>query len=329
MNNTVQNNMARKAYPLADFGINAPVSITGFEAGHAHQVFVPATKNTGYVFQKDLFRKLHAWLDDPRGEGFFLSGPTGSGKTSFMIEMAARLNWPVIRVMGPKIREFSELEGQLKLKGDGLGGTLMEYVFGPLAEAMRHGFIFILDEMDQIPEHVSMALNEILEGNAMTIFGDKLEVIDPHPNFRLFATGNTLGQGDDTGLYAGAIQQNLAFMDRFWVAELGYPEEAVEEAILTNACPKVPKEIRQKMVRVANTIRNQFVGTGNEGATLTVTLSTRTLVRWGDLAARFKGQKSPMKYSFDVAFACRAPLAQRAAINEVARAIFGDDAWEG
>lgn len=319
--------MNRKLIPLTAFGINAPQAfINGFEPGHEYQADVPES-NPNYVFDIDLFREIHVWLDSSKGEGFYLSGPTGSGKTSFIMEMAARLNWPVVRVMSPKIREFQELEGQLRLKGDGLGGTLMDYTFGPLAKAMQIGAIFVLDEMDHLPDYVAMALNEVLEGNALTLFGKEIEVIKPHPSFRFFATGNTLGQGDDTGLMRGATQQNLAFLDRFWFSELGYPKFEVESKILENAHPEIPEPQRTAMINVANAIRDQFIGTGNEGASLTVTLSTRTIIRWGGLVKSFRKRPKPMRHAFEVAFLRRAAPIQRQAINEIARGIFGEDVW--
>lgn len=321
------NTINRKAFPLVNFGIDAPnAMINGFEPGHEHQGDVPDV-NPNYVFDKDVFREVHVWLDSSSGEGFYLSGPTGCGKTSFIMELAARLNWPVIRVMSPKIREFQELEGQLRLKGDGLGGTVMDYAFGPLARAMQIGAIFVLDEMDHLPDYVAMALNEVLEGNALTLFGKQIEVIKPHPNFRFFATGNTLGQGDDTGLMRGATQQNLAFLDRFWFSELGYPKQDTEEKILELAHPEIPAPQREAMVKVANAIRNQFIGTNNEGASLTVTLSTRTILRWGSLLKRFRKRPNPMRYALEVAFLRRAAPVQREAIHEIGRGIFGEDVW--
>lgn len=109
--------------------------------------------------------------------------------------------------------------------------------------------------------------------------------------FRFVATANTNGASDISGLYQGTLRQNLTFMDRFWLCEVGYPEEATELALLSKVASDLPAEIRSRMVNFASEVRAQFIGNGDDlsfADRIEVTFSTRTLLRWADLTLRFQ-----------------------------------------
>jgi cobaltochelatase CobS len=276
----------------------------------------------GYVFRNALLRDVLAYLHDAGGDGLFLPGPTGSGKTSLINQIAARLNWPVQSVTCHGRLELQALVGQFVLVN---GST--QFVHGPLSVAARDGHLLILNESDLMDPSELAGLNDILEGQPLVIAENGGEVIRPHPQFRVFATGNSAGSGDGSGLYQGVLRQNLAFMDRFRVVHVDYPDAEIEQAVVQAAVPSLPMEIITKMLVVASEIRRLFLGTASDGPELTITMSTRTLVRWATLAITFKGAPKVFEYALTQALTARAEPEQREAIHRIAADVFGDY-WE-
>jgi cobaltochelatase CobS len=194
--------------------------------------------------------------------------------------------------------------------------------------AARDGHLLVLNESDLMDPSELAGLNDIIEGQPLAIAENGGEVIRPHPKFRVFATGNSVGAGDGSGLYQGVLRQNLAFMDRFRVVQVGYPEPALEKEILKTQVPKLPDLIADKMIAVAGEIRRLFVGAKEGGAELTVTMSTRTLVRWAGLSLTFKGAPKVFEYALTQALTARAEPEQQEAIHRIAADVFGDY-WDG
>ena len=302
------------------FGVKAPAGlvIEGFSATD-HPLIPPATP---YVFRQGL-AALIAFLRDPAGDAFLLTGPTGSGKTSLVCQVAARLNWPVQSVTCHGRLELSDLVGQFVL----IDGST-RFVHGPLAVALREGHLLLLNEIDLMDPAELAGLNDVIEGQPLVIAQNGGEVIRPHPKFRVFATGNSAGAGDTTGLYQGVLRQNLAFLDRFRVLPVGYLEPEVELGVLAGAVPSLPPEVGEKLIAVANEVRRLFVGEGESTAQLTISLSTRTLVRWARLALTFRGAPQPIRFALEQALTARADPDQREAIHRVAADVMGD-LWTG
>ncbi|WP_295457833.1 AAA family ATPase [uncultured Thiodictyon sp.] len=303
------------------FGVQARagLEVVGFaDETHPH---IPVRKP--YVFRNEVLRDVLAFLRDPSGDGLFLTGPTGSGKTSLVTQVASRIFWPVQSVTCHGRMELHALLGQFILVQ---GET--KFIYGPLAVAARDGHLLILNESDLMDPSELAGLNDIIEGQPLVIAENGGEVIRPHPKFRVFATGNSVGAGDGSGLYQGVLRQNLAFMDRFRVVQVGYPEPAVEKAILKTQVPKLPDLIAEKMITVAGEIRRLFVGAKEGGAELTVTMSTRTLVRWAGLSLTFKGAPKVFEYALSQALTARADPEQQEAIHRIAADVFGDY-WDG
>jgi len=303
------------------FGVQARagLEVLGFtDETHPH---IPVRKP--YVFRNAVLRDVLAFLRDPAGDGLFLTGPTGSGKTSLVMQVASRIFWPVQSVTCHGRMELHALLGQFILVQ---GET--KFIYGPLAVAARDGHLLILNESDLMDPAELAGLNDIIEGQPLVIAENGGEVIRPHPKFRVFATGNSVGAGDGTGLYQGVLRQNLAFMDRFRVVQVDYPEPAVEKTIIQTQVPKLPDLIAEKMITVAGEIRRLFVGAKEGGAELTVTMSTRTLVRWAGLSLTFKGAPKVFEYALSQALTARAEPEQQEAIHRIAADVFGDY-WDG
>lgn len=304
------------------FGVKAPKEflVEGFpDDGNPR---VPSLDD-GFVFRSDVLRNILAFLSAPRGDGLFLTGPTGAGKSSVITQVAARLNWPVEEVTLHGRIEMADLVGHHALvKGE------MVFVYGPLARAMKEGAILLLNEIDLADPAELAGLNGALDGNPLVIPQNDGEVIRPHRKFRLVATGNSAGGGDQSGLYQGVNRQNLAFMDRFRLVGVEYPTPEVEASILAGKAPGLPEAIRESMIRVANEIRRVFIGAGDGRGELSVTMSTRTLVRWACLTLDFRGAPKPLKYALEQALLRRAAPEEAEAIDRIAAAVFGDD-WNG
>jgi cobaltochelatase CobS len=273
-----------------------------------------------YQFKKDMMSVILAFLSAPHGSGLYMTGPTGCGKTSAIMQVASRLNWPVQEVTCHGRMELADLVGHHTL----VNGT-MQFVHGPLAIAVRDGHILVLNEIDLAEPSELAGLNGILDGMPLMIPENEGEVIMPHAKFRLVATGNSVGQGDETGLYQGVLRQNMALMDRFRAIEVDYPEEEVERQILIKVAPHINPHIIDGMVKTAGKIRDLFAGNGPKQ--VTVTLSTRGLVQWALLSGSYKGAPNPLKIAFGQVVLAKVDKAQREALDETARLVFGDD-WK-
>jgi cobaltochelatase CobS len=225
--------------------------------------------------------------------------------------------------------EFPELVGHLSVRANANGMSSMEFDYGPLALAMLHGGLFLLNEIDLLDPATAAGLNGILDGQPLCIAEKEGELIIPHPMFRFAATGNSNGSADETGLYQGIQRQNIAFMDRFQLCELAYPDPQAEEKLLLKVAAGLPEEIRKKMVDYAGEVRRLFMGEATSFASgIEITFSTRTLLRWADLTLRYKPLAEqgirPLFYALDRALGFRACRETRAMLHELLQRIFPD-----
>jgi cobaltochelatase CobS len=168
-----------------------------------------------YIFrEKELTRVLYAIITNKRA---YLQGHTGSGKTTLIEQIAARLSFPFVRVNFDSEITRMDFIGRDTLDVDDGGQTISTFVEGILPKAMAQPCFFCADEIDFVRPDVAYVLQAALEGNSLRITEDGDRVVKPHPMFRMFATGNTVGQGDEEGMYQGARPQSMALLDRFTV----------------------------------------------------------------------------------------------------------------
>lgn len=207
----------------------------------------------------------------------YLYGPHGSGKSSHIEQVAARLNWPCIRVnLDGHVTRADLIGRDMVVVRDGQQVT--EFVPGILVWALQRPIALVLDEYDAGRPDVMFVIQRLLETNGKLTLLDQNKVITPHPAFRLFATANTVGLGDATGLYAGTQALNQAQLDRWHlVAELDYPSADKEQTILLKRLPDLGSGIAKSMVTMAGLCRQAW-----QQGDISSLLSLRTLITWGE-----------------------------------------------
>ena len=276
-----------------------------------------------YRFRPALLSDLLAWHQGiARGQhhdGLWLTGPMGAGKSSLVVETAARLNLNLVQVNARRRLELADLVGHLTA----IGGDVL-FQDGPLTTAVRRGGWLLLNEADLVDPGELAGFNTLLDGGPLIIAENGGEVVAPAPGFGLLCTANTVGLGDATGLYAGTQRLNAALLDRFWVVEVDYPAPAEEIALVGAAAPGLPAEIVAKMVEVAGEVRRLFQGEGEMPAAVEVTFSTRTLVRWAYLTWQFRGAPQPLHHALKRALTHRAEPETAAAIHGIVQRLFGE-----
>ncbi len=199
-----------------------------------------------YVFQEEFSRQVLISLKEK--EKILLVGPTGCGKSTLIEQLAARLNWPVVRVAASGGLTESDLLGEWTVRD---GETVYNYGFLP--RAMKMGAICLIDEIDGIEPSVAFSIHQVMEARGkLVLLQNGGEIIEPHESFRLVTTANSLGHGDETGLYAGIKVLNAAFLDRFAsVFEMSYMPPLLEAQIIRNRAPSCTKALARTLVKVA------------------------------------------------------------------------------
>jgi cobaltochelatase CobS len=248
-----------------------------------------------YYFDKDITLAIIAGFK--HNKNVLIQGFHGTGKSSHIEQVAARINWPCIRVSLDSFISRNDLIGRdaIVLK-DGLQVT--EFKEGILPWAIKQRMALIFDEYDAARPDTLFTLQRILENNGKLTLVEQNQVIEPHPAFRMFATSNTIGLGDTTGIYHGTHQINQGQMDR-WniVATLNYLDHDSELKIILSKLPSYNNDqgikLLQAMIALAGLVRNGFAVSD-----ISVLMSPRTIISWAENYEIFQDLELAFKYSF-------------------------------
>lgn len=218
-----------------------------------------------------------------------LIGHTGTGKTSCIEQVAARIEQPTVRVNLNQQTTAQDFVGFWSAQGGN-----MVWVDGVLPHAMRNGLWLIIDEMDYGEPSILAALNAVLERGGQLVLKEKGgEVVVPAEGFRIFATGNAIGcMAQYRHLYQGTNLMNEAQLDRWRTYLVDYMPEATEAEVLKNSVPLMTINVAKELVKVATMVRKSFLE-----EQVSCTFSTRRLIDWGEMIMRYKALKadSPFK----------------------------------
>jgi len=295
------------------FGIDSDIRVPAYSQGSA---YVPDL-DPDYLFDRETTLAILAGFAHNRR--VMISGYHGTGKSSHIEQVAARLNWPCVRINLDSHVSRIDLVGKdaIVLK-DGLQVT--EFKDGILPWAYQHNVALVFDEYDAGRPDVMFVIQRVLESSGRLTLLDQSRVIRPHPAFRLFATANTIGLGDTTGLYHGTQQINQAQMDRWSiVTTLNYlPHDNEVEIVLAKAKPyrtTEGRDIVNKMVRVADLTRNAFMN-----GDISTVMSPRTVITWAENAEIFSGD---IGFAFRLTFVNKCDELERPIVAEFYQRCFG------
>jgi cobaltochelatase CobS len=296
------------------FGIDTEMNIEAFSKKNE---FVPKI-DQDYKFDRDTtLAILSGFAFNKR---VLIQGYHGTGKSTHIEQVAARLNWPCVRVNLDSHVSRIDLIGKdaIVLKD---GKQVTEFKEGILPWSIQNPVALVFDEYDAGRPDVMFVIQRILESEGNFTLLDKNKVIAQHDYFRMFATTNTIGLGDTTGLYHGTQQINQGQMDR-WniVTTLNYlPFEKELEIVLTknkNYNSKEGKEKISNMIKVADLTRKGFVN-----GDISTVMSPRTVLHWAENTKIFKDQG----YAFRLTFLNKCDETEKKIISEYYQRCFGED----
>jgi len=287
------------------FGIESELLVPAFSTSSKH---VPEIDPL-YRFDRETTLAILAGFAFNRR--VMIQGYHGTGKSSHIEQVAARLNWPCLRINLDSHVSRIDLIGKdaIVLKD---GKQVTEFREGILPWALQHACALVFDEYDAGRSDVMFVIQRVLEVDGKLTLLDQNRVIHPHPAFRLFATANTLGLGDTTGLYHGTQQINQGQMDR-WniVAALNFLEREAEIEIVAGRVPAfgdaAGRKVIGQMVSMAELSRQGFVN-----GELSTVMSPRTLISWAENASIF----GDLAFAFRVSFLNRCDEAERPLLAE-------------
>lgn len=296
------------------FGIDSDMTVKGFAERTDR---VPELDST-YKFDADTTLAILAGFSHNRR--VMVQGYHGTGKSTHIEQVASRLNWPTVRVNLDSHISRIDLIGKDAIKlVDGKQVTTFQE--GILPWALRTPTAIVFDEYDAGRADVMFVIQRVLETDGKLTLLDQNKVITPHPYFRIFATANTVGLGDTTGLYHGTQQINQGQMDRWsLVSTLNYLSIDAETAIVLGKNPhfnsvKGRKTIKQ-MVTVADLTRTAFMN-----GDLSTVMSPRTVIAWAQNAEIFKN----VGYAFRLSFLNKCDELERQTVAEFYQRLFDEE----
>jgi len=311
-----------EAAPLPDmklsvrqvFGIDSDIEVPAYSEPNA---YVPDL-DPDYLFDRNTTLAILAGFAHNRR--VMISGYHGTGKSTHVEQVAARLNWPLVRVnLDSHISRIDLVGKDAIVIRDGRQVT--EFRDGILPWALQNNVALVFDEYDAGRPDVMFVIQRVLEVAGKLTLLDQNRVIRPHPAFRLFATANTVGLGDTSGLYHGTQQINQGQMDRWSiVTTLNYlPHDKEVDIVFAKARAFGGEEGRatiSKMVRVADMTRSAFVN-----GDLSTVMSPRTVLTWAENAAIF----GDIGFAFRVTFLNKCDELERTLVAEFYQRCFGKE----
>ena len=274
------------------FGLDIDMKVPAFSTANE---YVP-TPDSSYIFDHDTTLAILAGFKYNRR--VMVQGYHGTGKSTHIEQVSSRLNWPCIRINLDSHISRIDLVGKdaIVLKE---GKQVTEFREGLLPWSLSRPIALCFDEYDAGRPDVMFVIQRILEVDGKLTLLDQNKIVTPHPYFRLFATANTVGLGDTTGLYHGIQQINQGQMDRWSIiTALNYLPHDKEEEIILSKCPtyaesKEKRAMIASMVRMADLTRHGFIA-----GDISTVMSPRTVITWAQNADIFNDVALAFRLSF-------------------------------
>jgi cobaltochelatase CobS len=312
---TEYSNLPDKVFSVRDtFGIDSDMKLKGFAVADPH---VPPI-DPDYLFDRNTTLAILAGFAFNRR--VMVQGYHGTGKSTHIEQVAARLNWPLVRVNLDAHVSRIDLVGKdaIVLRE---GQQVTEFRDGILPWAVQNNVALVFDEYDAGRPDVMFVIQRVLESSGRLTLLDQNRVITPHPAFRLFATTNTIGLGDTSGLYHGTQQINQGQMDRWSiVTTLNYlPHDKEAGIVLAKAKSYNTEKGRRlvsNMVRLADLTRSAFIN-----GDLSTVMSPRTVITWAENAEIF----GDVGFAFRLTFLNKCDELERPVVAEFYQRVFGED----
>ncbi len=292
------------------FGIDIDMQVPAFSVADERT----PDADDAYVFDPDTTLAILAGFAFNRR--VIVQGHHGTGKSTHIEQVAARLNWPCVRInLDAHISRIDLVGRDAIVLRDGLQVT--EFREGLLPWALQHPVALVFDEYDAGRPDVMFVIQRVLETEGKLTLLDQNRVIRPDKNFRLFATANTVGLGDTSGLYHGTQAINQAQMDR-WniVVQLNYLPAQVEAEIVLKKVTGASSEVVANMVKVADLTRQGFIN-----GDISTVMSPRTVITWAQNTAIFKDPG----FAFRLSFLNKCDETERMLVAEYYQRVFGTE----
>ena len=296
------------------FDIDIDLKVMAFKEPNE---YVPSIDES-YKFDKSTTLAILAGFSHNRR--VMIQGYHGSGKSTHIEQVAARLNWPCIRVNLDSHISRIDLLGKdaITLKD---GKQITEFKEGILPWALQTPTALVFDEYDAGRPDVMFVIQRVLEVEGKLTLLDQNKVISPHSGFRLFATANTVGLGDTSGLYHGTQQINQGQMDRWHiVSTLNYLDPELELKVVLSKVPSLDNkeglEVAKNMISVANLSRQGFAN-----GDISTLMSPRTVISWAENFQIF----SDLNKSFEITFLNKCDETERVIIAEYYQRCFDSE----
>lgn len=295
------------------FGIDTDLEVPAFSTVDEH---VPEV-DPDYLFNRETTLAILAGFAHNRR--VMIQGYHGTGKSTHIEQVAARLNWPCVRINLDSHVSRVDLVGKDAIVVRD-GKQVTEFREGILPWALQSNTALVFDEYDAGRPDVMFVIQRVLEVSGRLTLLDQSKVIRPHPAFRLFATTNTIGLGDTSGLYHGTQQINQGQMDRWSiVATLNYlPHDDEVNIVLSKVKAFDKPEGRRtvaNMVRLADLTRSAFIN-----GDLSTVMSPRTVITWAENTLIFSGD---VGFAFGLSFLNKCDELERGLVREFFQRCFG------